>query len=426
MRNQAARRALGEITNAYLESSDFNGLRFVQCAARLGISEATMARVVRVLVERGLATAVFGDRHPNPHIRAFADEPAADVLARLDGSLVLDACLYPTSKHLEEVVSPDDYAGRPYELQLALGGAQLDFRAFDLSVLEYYRNDPRYSYSNDDINGWISVHDEYYESGEMPEGDKVFLQTFGFCYDKDLNRGVAVFLRYLSDLSPEHQQMWRAKELHGSYALHPDYYRSAILGKWGTRLPIFQAFTEELALINKMSELMGRPPLFREAFETDRPREFSFLVRPTLGEFNRFVSTLDKMLSENINKGFFLGDVPDVAEESLGDGRVMVRPRGTISMLEDWLKQKFATDDTGPLEEAIEVLKSVRALRQKPAHAVEPDRFDQQYLHRQRDLIVRSYAAVRTLRLVWANHPAVRRAEVDVPELLHKGEIWEY
>jgi len=38
---------------------------------------------------------------------------------------------------------------------LALGEAQLSYRSFDLSVLEFYRNDPRHRYENDDINGRI-------------------------------------------------------------------------------------------------------------------------------------------------------------------------------------------------------------------------------------------------------------------------------
>ena len=78
---------------------------------------------------------------------------------------------------------------------LAQGAAQLEFRAFDLSVLEFYRNDPRYHYTTDDIHGSISVRQEH--SG-LRDSDQVFLQTFGYCYDEDVNRAVAVFLRYLA------------------------------------------------------------------------------------------------------------------------------------------------------------------------------------------------------------------------------------
>ncbi|TOQ26810.1 hypothetical protein CGG98_25225, partial [Vibrio parahaemolyticus] len=67
--------------------------------------------------------------------------------------------------------------------------------------------------------------------------------------------------RYLANLSPEHQQIWKAKEMNGSIKLHPDYYASSILGSWGTKMSIFEAFVQELELINKMSQLMGKPHL---------------------------------------------------------------------------------------------------------------------------------------------------------------------
>jgi hypothetical protein len=50
---------------------------------------------------------------------------------------------------------------------------------------------------------------------------------------------------------------------------------------------------------------MGRPNLFRQDFGQygeNEPRRFTFLVRPTLEEFNEFVLLLDKMLSDNLNK----------------------------------------------------------------------------------------------------------------------------
>ncbi len=116
------------------------------------------------------------------------------------------------------------FADRPYTKELALGEGQLAFRAFDLSILEIYRNDSRYYYVSNDVDGLISVTDEQDRSNEMRESDKALLQTFGFCYDENFSRAVAVFLRYLADLSPEHQQIWKSRELLGGYRIHPDYY----------------------------------------------------------------------------------------------------------------------------------------------------------------------------------------------------------
>jgi hypothetical protein len=56
---------------------------------------------------------------------------------------------------------------------------------FDLSVLEFYFNHPRYICQNDDISGSISVSDEYYETSEMKSSDQFSFQTFGFAFTND-------------------------------------------------------------------------------------------------------------------------------------------------------------------------------------------------------------------------------------------------
>ena len=98
----------------------------------------------------------------------------------------------------------------------------------------------------------------------MSESDKVLVKSFGFSYDDELNRYVAMFLTDLAQLSPEHQQVWRAKQRTGTHRLHPDYYRSQILAEFPERIPIFTAFIMEMELINQMAQAMGRPNFFRQ------------------------------------------------------------------------------------------------------------------------------------------------------------------
>ena len=416
---------LQEITRFYLESHDFNGISVSQLAARFGVTPSDLIDQLTALIRRKLVSVVFGDIHPNPHIRAFPDELEESQIAKLSTPKLDHACAYPLSKHLEKVVDRRLYEEKPYTLSLALGTPQLEFRAFDISVLEYYRNDPRYYYDNDDIRGSISVRSEYYETGQMADSDQILLQTFGFCYDDDLNRAVAVFVRYLSDLSPEHQQIWKAKELEGTYRLHPDYYRNSILGEWGEGISIFDAFLEEMRIINQMAEAMGRPQFFRQVFqEGEKPREFGFMVRPTLKEFNDFVLLIDKMISDNINSDFFRNEVPYEREEIRRDGKVIVRPKGTLSIMDDWIHRKYRTDDWKPIEEMLETFRDIRKKRQKPAHAVNENVFDQKYFHEQRQLIIRAYQAVRTLRLMLGNHP--RTKDVKIHEIIRDGKIWTY
>ena len=295
---------LQEITRRYLTSGDFNGTPLYYLAKELNIPWEDFIQEVIKLIQKNKIRIIFSDTDVNPHIIRLGVEPASIQLEKLPSADV-HACGYPAPEHLASVVNPHDFEGRPYTLCLALGEPQLSYKAFDLSVLEFYRNDPRYEYTTDDIHGQIGLTNEYFESSQIPESDRVFLETFGFCYDEDLNRAVAVYVRYISDLSPEHQQIWKAKELQGTYRLHPDYYRNTIVGDWGERIPIFGAFIMELQIINQMSIAMGRPPLFRIDFtQQKRPREFSFLVRPTLKEYNDFVLLLDKLLSTTLTKIF--------------------------------------------------------------------------------------------------------------------------
>ena len=252
-------------------------------------------------------------------------------------------------------------------------------------------------------------------SDTMSESDQVLLNTFGFAYNENLDRAVAVYIRYLADLSPEHQRVWKAKELEGTYTLHPDYYRNTIIGEWGERLPIFQAFVIEMWLINRMAIAINRPPLFREdygEYGENRPRKFAFIVRPTLEEFNAFILLLDKMISDNLSKDFFMKEVPYEVEIERKDGKIIVQPKGTIQLLDEWFRSKFRTSDWEDWDETIKTFKQIRKMRQEPAHSVNEDVFDPEYFRQQREIVIQAYEAVRTIRLMFANHPAVKRASI--------------
>ena len=251
---------LEKITTQYLESGDFNGLPLSSCKSE---KENIIA-----LVREGKIEVNFGDKHPNPHIKALElDDKDAQIL-KIESIGFEYACAYSTKEHLKKVVNVDEFKDRPFTLKIALGEPQLNYAVFDLSVLESYVNDPRYIYSIDDIQGFISVSDEYYQSSQMKPSDKIVLQSFGFCYEKNtMNRAVAVFYRYLADLTPEHQQIWNFKVLAGDYILHPDYARSSG-GDFYQRASIFVAFIEELHTINEFSKLMVDLPFSTRVTET--------------------------------------------------------------------------------------------------------------------------------------------------------------
>lgn len=411
------------VEEKYFSSSDFNGMPIYGLEGIFDIQDEDFKAAIRKGIEDEVLTARFDG---NPHIKAFSKIQKDKILEAFASSEYPGhTCLYPHEKMLAISEKLSGYSQSPYELELAKGAGQLDFRTFDLSVLEYYRNDPRYSYDTDFIHGHISITEEYFESESVPEHDQILLQTFGFAYDDELNRYVAVFLRYLGNLSAEHQKVWAAKEVKGNIKLHPDYYASSILGSRGTRMSIFRAFTEELKIINEMSALFGKPAFFRNSYDVETPKEFGFLLRPTQAEFNNFMLLLDKMMSDNINKKFFEDDVDIESEEERDDGKIVVRPKGTIQILEAWVNKYFRPSDPAPIKKMMKTFKEVRQLRQKPAHKVNIDSFDQKLFKKQREIVVKAYDSVRTLRLILANHPNVRANPPKISERLFKGDIWD-
>ncbi len=412
------------ITNHYLESRDYNGISLENLQNKIGITPNELIPELISLIQNGKISINFGDRHPNPHIKALEPESITEQIDKLDKCDYQQTCAYPEKLHLKKVVNVRDYDGRPFTLRLALGEPQLSFSSFDLSVLETYRNDPRYSYTTDDIHGRISIHDEYYKSEDMPESDKVLLQSFGFSYDNSLKRAVAVFLIYLSKLSPEHQQIWNAKLLKGAFFLHPEYVLSSS-GHFPENESIFTAFIKELQIINDMCIAMGKPRLFRVDYkDKGKPRGFAFLIRPTAKEFQDFVLILDKMMSDNLNKDFFKGEVPLEIEECRADGKIQVGLKGTITLLDEFLKKRVHLNDPEPMNTIIKGFKNVRELRQRPAHALDDNDFDQKYIKQQQELIEEAYSSIRYLRLIFAMHKKCKK--IDIPEWLCQGKIISY
>jgi hypothetical protein len=412
---------LQTVTKNYLGSGDFNGtpMRIIDA------DDNTKRGLADGLVTRGLIVLNFGDRHENPYVQALPPEDTTVQLRKLRAATdFTHICMYPTAAYLSTVLDQNKYRDRPYTARLALGEHLFTFIPFDLRVLEQYRNDPRYWYETDDTQGRISVKGEFFESKRMRESDQVLLKQFGFGYDDDMERCVMVMLCDLSDLSPEHQQQWKLKEIPGSFKAHPNYIDS-VFGRWAEKESIFAAFSEELKTINAMSALMGRPPMFRKDFTGEsRPRKFGFLLRPTIAEFNEFALLLDKMISDNIDVNFFQDEVSPEFLERRDDGAQVVRPKGSLRMLDEWLALKVKSNDPGPIAEMIATFKRIRRLRQNPAHSIDEDDFDQKYVKEQRQLMIDAYQAVRMLRLVLSNHPSARAYKV--PDWLYRGDIWTY
>lgn len=403
---------LSFITKSYLESHDFNGVIIPHIIKIFGPESS---EIIKCLTYE--EKVYINSSDANPHIKAFSEKSVEEQIASLQNPERL--CIYPAKKHLEKILSQEKYDKTPYTKEVALGAGQLEFREFDLSVLEDYRNDPRYLFTCNDIGGRISISDYFFEDISVPEYDKISIQTFGFCYDYKKNRAVAVALRYLGKLPPEHQWNWyRKRKEEGGWKLHPDYHRVFFGTGWvPIKITIFEAFFEEIKIINGMTEIIGKGRLFNDE---KKPKDFMFLIRPTLKEYNNFILNLDNLMSSNIKKSFFDNDLDFKDKEG--------KEKGTVTLLQEWLTTYYQSKNGSDLKYEIDKIsktfREIRNERSKPAHNNSENQIDETYIVQQRSVMVKAYEAIRNLRLIFSNHPSVRAENLSINEYLQDGKIW--
>ena len=406
------------VAQKYLTSGDFNGLS-VSGLTSIGVSASDVVELIKLRQ----VDLVRGDQHPNPHIKAFDPEPPEVQIEKIEKS-GLEGCLYPTPEVLSRR-EIDILDLGPYTAALTLGAPQLAFRAFDLRALEWYRNDPRFELRSDDIHGTI------FQRAGTRIGDRQLLRDgldffeFGFAYNSDMDRAIAAFNRYLHDLPAAQQSELSRFELVGAYNLHPDFYRTQILGEWPERVSIYDAILEEKKHINGICNLIGKPHLFRTEFQDfDRPNGFGILLRPTLKEYRDFCLLLDQILSDDMDAKFFARDLATTRQLTDEFGNKVTQPIGTITLLETWIAKFFRTAEDGVLKEMFSDFRAVRNARMKPAHKLEENVFDQEYVRLQRSIVNKGYGAVHTLRMLLENHPKAR--SYKVPDHIRQAKVWSY
>lgn len=434
---------LNKITEHYLKSRDFNGISLEDLYKTASLSENKFKEEIIALIKHRMIDLIYEGDIPNPHIKPFPapavdkqieklnqykiddhikqSEASAETFGEGDIKISyvqgIGCCVYPAPEHLKNKVDWKKYVSRPFTLRLAMGEWQLRPYFFELGILAIYRNDPRYKYHTDDITGSISYVDEKL----LNASDQIFIEHFGFGFGDGGVRAVAVLLTDLAKLTPEHQQIWKAKMLGGyyKYRLHPEFRRS-ILGDFYEKESIFSAFLKELEVIKEMSEKISSISLINKTFEYDeKPENFGFLILPTLREYELFCHTLDRMMSDNLNKEFFKDKI---SESDLSAGETMEKiDNQLIRKLEIWINKTVRFSDHGPKDEMFKAFREIRGLRSKPAHYHFKNEWNLKFYEDQKKLIKQAYTAIRTLRLILANHRNTK--SVEVPDWLFKGEI---
>ena len=383
---------LQTIVEHYLGSSDFNGLPF-DSSSELVESIPALAELVRSRLLEVVSEADF----PNPHIRPWpsrrtVDEQLADLGAAAHGTRRV--CLYPTAAALSELLPPDLHRDEPYRRQVAEGGGQLELVYFSFDVLEQYRNDPRYRFEYWDFGVNLGAGDSAYQSPGDSERDEIPSIRVGFAYNVgSLSEGPVIrracaFLRDLRSLTPEHQRRWETYEEYAQ-ELHPHpVWHAAMMGDWPDGIGPFEKVIGELRAVNELfASAFGKDLLT----STDRPREFGWIVRPSASEWEQFVLTMDKLLSDNLRVSAL--DAAEATREST-TGKAL----GTMQRLEHVLVMKAGVAP-GEAADLLRPWREVRRARQDPAHALRENVTDETLVRRQAQLLAevgRSLVEIRT------------------------------
>src|SRR5690606_36241890 len=140
-----------------------------------------------------------------------------------------------------------------------------------------------------------------------------------------------------------------------------------------------------------------------------RPHGFGIMLRPTNKEFRDFILQLNTSLIDDLNIAFFEPDISTSEVVTRADGSTDKKPIGTITLLQQWLSPpRFRTQDDTDIKLMFKKLRTIRDIRAKPAHKLEDNTFDQKFVVKQRELIMDGFFVVRTIRMIFENHPKVR------------------
>jgi hypothetical protein len=426
------------IYNFFLESSDFNGIPLRNISREFKIEYQDSIDLIKELVKKDTVSI---QSSTNPHIIGFQHYPIESQIHLLEeakktleikhnfGEIKITSedteypiCLYPSKKILIEKRNLAEFNNSVYTKQLALGEPHLKPIFFEIEVLDRYFNDPRFDFDFEDYSGQISCKYDENENPIVREEDQIFLKTFGLGFDENENRLSVVYLRYLKNLTGEHQAFWKSKEKTGNCKMLEEYHQNTIAGNWTFSYSIFSGFLGEQKCLNDLTELIFSKPLFRKTFENEnRPKEFTFFFTPTLKNYNDFILLLDKMISENINKDFFEGKVELFGLKDIGNGLVERETKGTLLLLEEWLTSVFKVKRDVSINKLFLPLKKIRRERQNPAHRIIGNLYDKEFTEKQKVIIRDAYSTFRNLRNIFQQHPKAKN--FSVPNWLENGDI---
>ena len=388
----------------YLDSRDFNGLHI----RRNRTADAEIVAAVE-LVDAGLVQVVGHSDYMNIHIRPWPSRRTVELQIDELRELSEDdygVALYPTAKAMKGVKLPKKYDDAPFRRAMARGRSTLEVAFFRTDVLESYRNDARFRFDMSDfgINFWLT--DEAHDDEEHSANDSVSLIHLGFGYDmrrydpedpdSPIVRYVAAFYGDLNDLTPEHQQRWASYQVNANgIDPHPVWFASQ-MGNWPDGIGPFERFAQELKNISELFENVWGVKLFR-THET--PDDFGWILRADQREWDHFIHSLDKLLSDNID-----GSALDAA--GVPRKNAAGQSAGTLTRLELFMTTNRVAPDKATW--AMAPLREARSARQKPAHSLRDNVTDQTFVRKQMRVMHDVDEVLINIRQWLASHPRNR------------------
>ena len=264
------------------------------------------------------------------------------------------------------------------------------------------------------------------KTGQISERDQTFLQTFGLGIDDNEDAVVCVFLRYLSQLSAEHQRFWETFLSHKPALMHNNYYKPTILGEVWENNSAISALRFAITSLNTICKTVWGEPLFLNEVPAEVHYNLSPFMRSTKSDYLSFAHELDKLVSENINPTFFEGKLEGFTIIQHVDGTTERKNKGTLALLEEWLFNGDITwqEKEKARHEIIEPFRKVRKERQPAAHKVIQNEFDRQFTGFKRELLLETAFALGNIFFMLAKHS--RAPTIRVPKWFEEGRIEDF
>lgn len=393
---------LDKITNHYINSPDYNGL------PSYGLGDYLSDDLCELITD-GLVRILSESDDINPYInRENRFASVAKQVETIRGARMF--VVYPTPAHLSSCHVSSE---KPFSQMLMNGYEQFRILYFSVDVLDLYVNNPQYHIIDHGYRGCIAVSNETAEENDPLHSE--YIQDFGIAYprsdDKDSDRAIAVFLRDLAHLNYEAQCKWRGFMLpdQQKFVVNGGFVKNLLYGQWVETHWIFDALLDMIRYINELCKCIGIPPMFNKAYSREEHNLIGYriLLIPSKKNYYEFVSALEKIVIHNINYDTFQKEATGIkpVDRRRQDGTL----KGSIDMLEEWFANNYYRNNQIGIEafrnEVISVLRSIRKIRQVPAHELYCNTHDKQLYRQQNELIINTYNVLEFIGFAFAKHP---------------------